>query len=58
MIRSRSEYVEQLLADIASYYGYNDVLAEKLFLLFPVEEVMTYSAASSSFCLTQLPCRP
>jgi 25S rRNA (cytosine2870-C5)-methyltransferase len=34
--------VEQLLADIASYYGYNDFLAEKLFLLFPVEEVMLH----------------
>ena len=37
--RSRSEYTEQLIADIASYYGYNDFLAEKLFLLFPVAEV-------------------
>lgn len=37
--RSRSEYTEQLVADIASYYGYNDFLAEKLFLLFPVAEV-------------------
>lgn len=38
-LRSRSEYVEQLLADIASYYGYNDFLVEKLFQLFPVAEV-------------------
>ena len=37
---SRSEYVEQLVADIASYYGYNEFLAEKLFLLFPVPEVL------------------
>lgn len=37
--RSRSEYVEQLLADIASYYGYNEFLAEKLFNLFSVLEV-------------------
>ena len=37
--RSRSEYTEQLIADIANYYGYNDFLAEKLFLLFPVAEV-------------------
>jgi ribosomal RNA methyltransferase Nop2 len=36
---SRSEYTEQLISDIASYYGYNDFLAEKLFLLFPVAEV-------------------
>jgi 25S rRNA (cytosine2870-C5)-methyltransferase len=38
--RSRSEYVEQVLADISSYYGYNDFLADKLFQLFPVEEVL------------------
>lgn len=38
-LRSRSEYVEQLLSDIASYYGYNDFLTEKLFQLFPVAEV-------------------
>lgn len=38
-LRSRSEYVEQLLSDIGSYYGYNDFLAEKLFQLFPVAEV-------------------
>ena len=39
--RSRSEYVQQLVSDIASYYGYNDYLAEKLFQLFPVAEVRT-----------------
>jgi len=37
--RSRSEYVDQLILDIASYYGYNEYLAEKLFQLFPVAEV-------------------
>ena len=37
--RSRSEYIDQLLSDIGSYYGYNDFLAEKLFQLFPVAEV-------------------
>lgn len=40
--RSRSEYVEQLLADIASYYGYNDFLVEKLFQLFPVLEAIEF----------------
>ena len=37
--RSRSEYVQQLVSDIASYYGYNEFLAEKLFQLFPVSGV-------------------
>jgi len=41
--RARSEYVDQLVADIASYYGYNDFLAEKLFQLFPVNEVTTFT---------------
>lgn len=41
--RSRSEYVQQLISDIASYYGYNEFLAEKLFQLFPVAEVCTTS---------------
>ncbi|PPQ72151.1 hypothetical protein CVT26_006907 [Gymnopilus dilepis] len=36
--RSRSEYVDQLIADIASYYGYNEFLAEKLFQLFAAIE--------------------
>lgn len=37
--RSRAEYVQQLISDIANYYGYNEFLAEKLFQLFPVSEV-------------------
>lgn len=37
--RSRSEYTDQLVSDIASYYGYNNFLAEKLFHLFSVVEV-------------------
>ncbi|KAF8522206.1 NOL1/NOP2/sun family RNA met [Hysterangium stoloniferum] len=44
--RSRTEYVEQILADIASYYGYNDFLAEKLFQLFPVEEAIAFFEAN------------
>ncbi|KAF8575794.1 NOL1/NOP2/sun family putative RNA met [Ramaria rubella] len=44
--RSRTEYVDQLLADIASYYGYNDFLAEKLFHLFPVEEAIEFFEAN------------
>jgi hypothetical protein len=30
---SRTEYISQLVLDIASYYGYNEFLAEKLFHL-------------------------
>ncbi|KLO14529.1 NOL1/NOP2/sun family putative RNA met [Schizopora paradoxa] len=44
--RSRSEYIAQLLADIASYYGYNDYLAEKLFHLFPVLEAIEFFEAN------------
>ncbi|KAI0306527.1 NOL1/NOP2/sun family-domain-containing protein [Multifurca ochricompacta] len=36
--RARSEFLEQLVLDIANYYGYNVFLAEKLFQLFPVTE--------------------
>lgn len=39
MLRSRAEYIQQLVADIANYYGYNEFLAEKLFQLFPISEV-------------------
>ncbi|KAH9966718.1 NOL1/NOP2/sun family-domain-containing protein [Russula dissimulans] len=44
--RARSEYVEQLVSDIASYYGYNDFLAEKLFQLFPVAEAIEFFDAN------------
>ncbi|THU92210.1 NOL1/NOP2/sun family putative RNA met [Dendrothele bispora CBS 962.96] len=44
--RSRSEYVEQLVSDIASYYGYNEFLAEKLFQLFPVAEAIEFFEAN------------
>ena len=37
--RPRADYVSQLVSDIASYYGYNEFLAEKLFHMFPVGEV-------------------
>ncbi|KAH9934645.1 NOL1/NOP2/sun family-domain-containing protein [Fomitopsis serialis] len=43
---SRSEYVQQLISDIASYYGYNDFLAEKLFQLFPVAEAIEFFEAN------------
>ncbi|KAI0256750.1 NOL1/NOP2/sun family-domain-containing protein [Lactifluus subvellereus] len=44
--RARSEFVEQLVSDIASYYGYNDFLAEKLFQLFPVAEAIEFFDAN------------
>ncbi|KAI0040493.1 NOL1/NOP2/sun family putative RNA met [Auriscalpium vulgare] len=44
--RARAEFVEQLVADIASYYGYNDFLAEKLFQLFPVAEAIEFFEAN------------
>lgn len=44
--RSRSEYVAQLVSDIANYYGYNDFLAEKLFQLFPVTEAIEFFEAN------------
>ncbi|KAF7322895.1 SAM-MT-RSMB-NOP domain-containing protein [Mycena chlorophos] len=44
--RSRSEYVEQLISDIASYYGYNEFLAEKLFHLFSVGEAIEFFEAN------------
>ncbi|KAJ7710012.1 NOL1/NOP2/sun family-domain-containing protein [Mycena rosella] len=44
--RSRSDYIEQLVSDVSSYYGYNEFLAEKLFLLFPVAEALEFFEAN------------
>ncbi|VDB82742.1 unnamed protein product [Peniophora sp. CBMAI 1063] len=44
--RRRVEFVDQLLADIASYYGYNDFLTEKLFQLFSVPEAIEFFEAN------------
>ncbi|KAJ2912300.1 hypothetical protein MD484_g8107, partial [Candolleomyces efflorescens] len=46
--RSRSEYTEQLIADIGNYYGYNEYLTEKLFLLFPVAEAIEFFEANET----------
>jgi ribosomal RNA methyltransferase Nop2 len=43
-LRPRADYVSQLISDIASYYGYNEFLAEKLFNMFPVGEVGFFAA--------------
>lgn len=57
LLSSRSEYVDQTVADIASYYGYNQFLAEKLFLLFPVNEV-SLDGLNGLALLLSLPSRP
>ncbi|KAI9104665.1 NOL1/NOP2/sun family-domain-containing protein, partial [Phlyctochytrium arcticum] len=44
--RSRVEYIDQLIKDIATYYGYNDYLAEKLFHLFPITEAIEFFEAN------------
>ncbi|KAI8903294.1 cytosine-5--methyltransferase NCL1 [Gorgonomyces haynaldii] len=44
--RSRSEYLDQLLKDIALYYGYNHFLVEKLFHLFPLTEIIEFFEAN------------
>ncbi|KAI0302083.1 NOL1/NOP2/sun family-domain-containing protein [Russula brevipes] len=44
--RSRADFVEQLMSDIASYYGYNDFLTEKLFQLFPIAEAIEFFDAN------------
>ncbi|KZT26292.1 NOL1/NOP2/sun family putative RNA met [Neolentinus lepideus HHB14362 ss-1] len=44
--RARTEYVDQLVSDIASYYGYNEFLTEKLFNLFPVAEAIEFFEAN------------
>ena len=37
--RSRSDHLVQLQHDIATYFGYNLFLVEKLLKLFPADEV-------------------
>lgn len=44
--RSRSEYTNQLLNDISSYYGYSKFLAEKLFNLFSPPEAIEFFEAN------------
>ncbi|KAL7412785.1 NOL1/NOP2/sun family-domain-containing protein [Mrakia frigida] len=46
--RSRNDYMEQLVADIATYYGYNEFLAEKLLQLFPVSEAISFFDANET----------
>lgn len=44
--RSRAEYVDQLIHDIATYYGYTRFLAEKLFNLFSPSEAIDFFEAN------------
>ncbi len=44
--KSRSEYTEQLIADICEYYGYTPFLAEKLFNLFSPAEAIEFFEAN------------
>ncbi|CED82566.1 nucleolar rna m c nop2p [Phaffia rhodozyma] len=46
--KSRSEYWEQLITDIATYYGYNEFLAEKLLQLFPLSEAIAFFDANET----------
>ncbi|KAI0020476.1 NOL1/NOP2/sun family putative RNA met [Xylariomycetidae sp. FL0641] len=46
--RSRSEYTNQLLKDISAYYGYSELLAEKLLDLFPVREALAFFDANET----------
>lgn len=41
--RSRSEYLNQLQKDLATYYSYGDFLLGKLMEIFPLSEVPTAS---------------
>ncbi|KAI8907672.1 NOL1/NOP2/sun family RNA met [Powellomyces hirtus] len=44
--RSRAEYIDQLIKDLATYYGYNEYLLEKLFHLFPIAEAIEFFEAN------------
>ncbi|EXX76407.1 Nop2p [Rhizophagus irregularis DAOM 197198w] len=44
--RGRSAYVEQLIKDMAVYYGYSEYLLEKLFNLFSVSEALEFFEAN------------
>jgi ribosomal RNA methyltransferase Nop2 len=45
-LKSRSDYVDQLLKDISVYYGYNLFLVEMLFHLFPLSEIVEFFEAN------------
>lgn len=43
---TRQQHIEQLLSDICEYFGYSELLAEKLFNLFNVTEAMEFFEAN------------
>ncbi|GAA6062634.1 hypothetical protein JCM10212_000296 [Sporobolomyces blumeae] len=45
---SRSDLVEQLIADICQYHGYTRFLAEKLFEIFSVDEALEFFTSSDT----------
>ncbi|KAI9494492.1 NOL1/NOP2/sun family-domain-containing protein [Zychaea mexicana] len=44
--KSRQDYTDRLIKDIAHYYGYSQFLAEKLFNLFSVSEAIEFFEAN------------
>ncbi|PVG02788.1 NOL1/NOP2/sun family putative RNA met [Serendipita vermifera] len=46
--RSRTEYVSQIISDIAYNYGYNEFLTERLFQLFTVNEAIEFFEANET----------
>ncbi|MCJ1374606.1 rRNA (cytosine-C5-)-methyltransferase nop2 [Loxospora ochrophaea] len=46
--RSRTDYTDQLLKNICTYYGYSSYLAEKLFNLFPPREAFAFFEANET----------
>ncbi|KIW18081.1 ribosomal RNA small subunit methyltransferase B [Exophiala spinifera] len=46
--KSRTDYTDQLLADICTYYGYTPYLAEKLFALFTPAEAFAFFEANET----------
>ncbi|KAK6502948.1 rRNA (cytosine-C5-)-methyltransferase nop2 [Arthrobotrys musiformis] len=46
--RSRTDYTDQIIADVSAYYGYSPYLAEKLFHLFSPSEALSFFEANET----------